>query len=219
MSAWALGLGEIMKRKEISIIIKLLSFLVLTCPNVSQADPQLQIHRIYKFSGSEPYLASPLVIIDSEKQYKDFIENAHIYKTFSLGKEIDSDDSSYEHPKIDFQRQCLILLNAPGLRAPKIKSTRHQNDQIILDIEYSEDFSLGNGWFDCRAIHIDRPNSSIKLSENSLHQHEKIYGKKLELYRNSLNLVFDKKVEKACKTAINEIHKDIINHFLYNHHH
>lgn len=200
-----------MIRKEIStIILFFVTILVFILPTISQAESQIKIHKKYTFDGSKQYLASPLVIINNEKQYKDFIANTHIYISGSRIGETNYNDKSFEYPKIDFKKQCMILLNAPGHEAPIIKSINYKKNEIILDIEYSEYFSLGNGWFNCTAIHIDRPKSPIKLSEKSLRQHEKIYGKKLILFKNSINHTVNKKVYETCQKSINNIFIDML---------
>ncbi len=175
-------------------------------PQLCHAEPQIKIHRIYNFYS--PY-ASPLVIIDNEEQYKYFIDNSKIYGTDIKGWESEFYDSSNVHSKIDFKNQCLFILSAPSLGAPRIKTINNKNSNINIDVEYSEYTTWNNGEFHGTGVVIDRQETPIKLSEKSLRQHEKLYGNKLQCYRNSLNNTFDNDILKTRKKIIIKIFNDI----------
>ena len=177
---------------KIKIIFCILSVLVLTFPQISQSDPQIKLHQKITFAGSAPYLASSLYIIDNEKQYKEFI----------------SDTWDIEYQQIDFTKQILIILSAPS-NEPQINDIRFEKNLFIIDVEYSEALSGFNGFFTGTAILIDRPDFKIKISEESLKQHEQLYGKNSQCYRNSLNNTVDKKVLEASKASISNIFNDI----------
>ncbi len=171
--------------KEITITtILCFTILVFTSPQVSQADPQLKIHRTYNFYS--PF-ASPLVIIEDEKQYEYFCAKASIYLISS-----NPSNTSYEHSKINFEKQCLLILSAPSID-PILKDIRYENNTFVIDVEYSEIHRWWlNGDFRGIGILIDRPETTIKLSKKSANQYEEYYGNRLQCYRNSLNHTVDK---------------------------
>ncbi len=190
-----------------TIILCFISILSVTSPQVCQAETQIKIHNIFNFWS---LLDSPLVIIDNADQYKKFVKNSLVSVTSATYEKYGGDDSLWEHPQIDFANQILILLNAPSYEAPKVNRINYVKNTLIIEAEYSEKvYHLNGGGFKGTAILIDRPDTTIKLSENSLRQHEIIYGKKLQCYRNSTNKTVEKEIIDACRKSTIKIYNDI----------
>jgi hypothetical protein len=114
----------------------------------------------------------------------------------------------FKHPQIDFKKQCLVLINAPSDGAPVIKNISYDKKSFIIDVEYSEFVSWDMGICGT-AILIDRPETTIKLSEKSLSQHERLYGNKLRCIINSLNHIVDKDVMDTWNKIVIKMFNDI----------
>ena len=192
-----------MEKRTIIPILLCLTILALAYPQFCQGEPQIKTHRIYHFYST---FASPLVIINNKEQEKHLVDNTKIY---IIGGKYDFDGPPYKHPKIDFKQQCLIILNAPSSMPPKVNKINYLNNVLVIDVEYSEYLTWDNGDFRGTGILIDRPNTEIKLSEKTLKQHEKLYGKKLHCYRKCLDNNVDKKLMEICNKIYFEMFNDI----------